>query len=173
MSDIGRRRRRTWFDALIDALAVVAGAVMVALTVLICLDVAARYFRLFAMPWSVDVSEYALLIVTFLGAPWVLVTGGHISIDIFVRTLSLPARRRVALLCHALGALICSVLLVYSVWAWWNSFSQGTLVYETFVYPEWLLFTVPPPVFLILLGIFLRWLHHPPEGLAGASSDGI
>lgn len=167
VSDLG------WLDRLIDGLAIVAGLMLCGLTVLICTDVAARYFRLFAMPWSLDIAEYTLLLVTFLGAPWVLVEGGHISIDIFVDRLAPAGRRRAMLLSHAIGALVCAVLLVYSVKAWWDSFSAGTTVHETFVYPEWLLFSVPPPIFLILLIVFICWLVKPPQRAAGAASDGI
>lgn len=170
MSNTIKRDARNWVDSLIDGLAIVAGAMMCGLTVLICADVAARYLRLFAMPWSLDIAEYLLFAITFLGAPWVLVKGGHISIDIAVAGLSPPARRRASLLSHAIGALVCAVLLVFSVRAWWSSFSQGTLVHETFVYSEWLIFILPPPIFLIMLYIFLRWLWRPPHLLATTAS---
>ena len=167
--------RRGWFDQLIDGLAVVAGVTLCVLTLVICMDVFARYFRLFAMPWSLDVAEYALLIVTFLGAPWVLAEGGHIAIDILVERLSPPTRRRVALASYLIGAFVCTTLLFFSIRAWWHSYSQGTTVHETFVYPEWLLFTIPPPVFLIMIVIFVRWLVRPPEGVPGgdAASEGL
>ncbi len=173
MSTTAPYRRHSWFDYLIDALAVIAGVVMCALTVLVCVDVGVRNFRLFAMPWSLEVAEYSLLVVTFLGAPWVLVTGGHISIDIVVDRLAPDARRRTRFLSYAVGALVCVVLLGFSVGAWWNSFSDGTLVVETFVFPEWLFFAVPPPIFLMLAGIFIRWMRHPPEGAAAMTSDGF
>jgi TRAP-type C4-dicarboxylate transport system permease small subunit len=173
MSNTAPYLRRNWFDYLIDTLAVIAGAVMCALTVLVCVDVGVRNFRLFAMPWSLEVAEYSLLVVTFLGAPWVLVTGGHISIDIVVDRLAPDARRRMRFVSYALGALVCVVLLGFSIGAWWKSFSDGTMVVETFVFPEWLFFAVPPPIFLMLAGIFMRWMRHPPEGAAVMTSDGF
>lgn len=172
MAELSRADHRTWFDTLIDALAVVAGAGMCGLTVLICADVAARTFRLFAMPWSLDVAEYSLLVITFLGAPWVLVHGGHISIDIVTSQLAPAPRRRVALGVHALCAGVCGALLWFSLATCWRSFSQGTQVHETWIFPEWWLFAVPPPIFLILMGIFLRWLRDPGAAEA-AASEGI
>lgn len=166
---------RGWFDRLIDALAFIAGLTLCALTVLICVDVFARYFRLFAMPWSLDIAEFALLLVTFFGAPWVLRDNGHIAIDILVDRLSGPARHRVTLLSHGVGAAVCGVLLVFSTRAWWSSFSQGTTVHETFVYPEWVLFIIPPPVFLMMIVIFIRWLIRPATRDAGSAltTDGF
>ena len=163
MSSADPLRRRSWFDKLINGLAVIAGAMMCALTVLICLDVAVRHFRLFAMPWSLEVAEYSLLVITFLGTPWVLATGGQVSIDIVIDRLAPKARRSMRAVSYAVGAVVCTVLFGYSIGAWWQSFSQGTLVVETFTFPEWYFFALPPPIFLLLAGIFLRWLRFPPE----------
>ncbi len=174
MSTAPQRPSRTWLDWVVDGFAVVSGVTLCALTVLICADVAARYTGTFTIPWSLEVAEYSLLVVTFLGAPWVLVHGGHISIDILIDHLTGTTRRRVKLASYALGAVVSGVLLVFSIRACWSSYSQGTMVHQTLVFPEWLLYAVPPPVFLLLTVIFLRWLRHPP-GAPGASmsSDGI
>lgn len=162
-----------WFVWLINALAVVAGAGMCLLTLMICVDVFSRYFRLFAMPWSLEVAEYALYGITFLGAPWVLLSNAHISIDILVERLSTRARHKANLLAYGLGALICLILLVASSGAWWRSFTSGTMIQQTFIFPEWWLYVLPPPIFLIMLIIFLGWLRNPPHAAADAASDGI
>ena len=87
MTTTDSRHHNGWFDHLINCFAIIAGVCMCALTILVCFDVAVRNFHLFAMPWSLEVAEYSLLLITFLGAPWVLETGGHISIDIVVDRL--------------------------------------------------------------------------------------
>lgn len=153
---------KTRLDWLIDALALIAGVSLCVLTAIICLDVASRNLRLFATPWTLDVAEYLLYGITFLGAPWVLREGGHISIDIVVDRLEPRARRRTAYLTHAIGAVVCAVLLYYASRVWWRSFWDGTLVHETFVFPEWYLLSMAPPIFLILLLVFLRWILHMP-----------
>ncbi len=152
---------RGWFDRLVALLAGVAGVLLCALTLLICVDVAARSLRLFPMPWSLDVAEYLLYAITFLGAPWVLLTGGHIRVDLLSQYLQPAARRAVERCASALGALVCLVLLGFSVRVGYASYVDGTMVYETFVFPEWLLFTPAPPVFLLMLVIFLRDLVAP------------
>lgn len=151
-----------WLDRLVDLLGVLAGVGLCALTVLICLDVGARNSRLFQMPWTLDVVEYLLYGITYLGAPWVLREGGHVTIDLVVQRLGPAGRRRALRAAGAMGAAVCAVLLYYSGRVWWASFTQGTLVYETFVFPEWILLTPAPPTFLILLVVFLRGLPAPP-----------
>jgi len=173
MTTSGTNRPGGWFEALINGLAFIAGALMCLLTVLICADVASRYFGWFAMPWSLEVSEYALYAITFLGAPWVLINQGHISIDIAIERLRPQAKARIAMISNALGALICAILTFASTVAWWHSFTSGTQIEQTFTFPEWWLFVGPPPVFLIMACIFIRWLRAPPGLPADATSDGI
>ncbi|MEO8717277.1 MAG: TRAP transporter small permease [Burkholderiales bacterium] len=128
---------------------------------LVCMDVAARTFRLFATPWTLDISEYMLYAITFLGAPWVLREDGHIAIEIFVEQLAPRARRAPRRARDALGAVICAVLLYYAGRAFWRSYAAHNLVYETFVFPEWYLYCIAPPVFLLLLLLFLRRALRP------------
>jgi TRAP-type transport system small permease protein len=149
-------RRPTPLDRLVDALGLIAGALLCGLVVLICLDVAARTFKLFATPWTLDIAQYALYAITFLGAPWVLREDGHIAIEIFVERLGPRARRWVRRGSDALGAVVCAVLLVYSARALWRSYAANNLVYQTFVFPEWYLYCLAPPVFALLLLLFLR-----------------
>lgn len=174
MTTTGSRHHDGWFDHLINWFAIIAGLCMCALTVLVCFDVAVRNFHLFAMPWSLEVAEYSLLLITFLGAPWVLETGGHISIDIVVDRLDAAPRRRMRTMSYATGALVCALLVVASTITLWKSYSDHTLITETLTFPEWYLFMVPPPIFLMLFGIFVRWLRFPPEAARSvSSSDGF
>jgi C4-dicarboxylate transporter DctQ subunit len=143
-------------DWLVDALALLAGALLCALVALTCVDVAARTFRLFPTPWTLDIAEYMLYAITFLGAPWVLREDGHIAIEIFVEQLAPRARRALRRASDALGAVICAVLLYYACRAFWRSYASNNLVYETFVFPEWYLYSIAPPVFLLLLLLLLR-----------------
>ncbi len=161
-------------DRLVEALALVAGALLCALVVLVCLDVAARTFKLFAMPWSLDVSEYALYAITFLGAPWVLRENGHIAIELVVERLPSRARAAARVAADALGTAVCAVLFYYACRAFWRSYSSGNLVYETFVFPEWYLYILAPMIFLILLLQFLGRLWRPDdEAGPGPHREGV
>ncbi len=139
-----------------------------------CLDVAARTFRLFATPWSLDLSEYALYAITFLGAPWVLRENGHIAIELVVERLPPRGRAAARIASDALGAVVCAVLFYYACRAFWRSYSSGNLVYETFVFPEWYLYVLAPVIFLILLLQFLVRLWGPaPEPGQGPHREAV
>lgn len=153
--------KRSRFDALIDALALAAAALLCALVVLILVDVAARYLRLFALPWSFEATEYLLYAITFLGAPWVLREEGHIAIELVVERLAAGPRRLVRRIADLLGATVCVVLFYYTCRVAWRSYENATLVHKSFIFPEWWVYAGMPPVLLVLLGIFLRWLVRP------------
>ncbi len=139
-----------------------------------CLDVAARTFRLFATPWSLDLSEYALYAITFLGAPWVLRENGHIAIELVVERLPPRARAATRIASDALGTAVCAVLFYYACRAFWRSYSSGNLVYETFVFPEWYLYVLAPVIFFILLLQFLVRLWGPaPEPGQGPHREAV
>lgn len=154
----GAAQPRSWFDLLIDALAVAAGALVVLLTVLVVFDVGARSLRVLTLPWSLEATEYMLYAVTFLGAPWVLRERGHIAIELVVERLPARARAAVARLTDVLGAVICLVLLYYACRVLWLSYESGIMVQKSFAFPEWVAYAGIPPVMLILLGIYLRWI---------------
>ena len=153
------------------ALAGIAGALLGFLALLICVDIGSRQTDRFAMPWSLDVAEYLLYLITFLAAPWVLVSGGHITVDLISARLAAPARRRADRAANAIGAVASLVLFWFACRVWWRSYGDGTLVYETFVFPEWWLFSAAPPVFLLLAAIFVRRVVRPPP--AGKAPGGI
>lgn len=147
---------RSWFDLLIDALAIVAGALLVLLTVLVVVDVGARSLRLFTLPWSLEATEYMLYAVTFLGAPWVLRERGHIAIELVVERLPARGRSIAGRFADWLGAAVCAVLFYYACRVVWQSYASGIMVQKSFAFPEWVAYAGVPPVFLILFGIYLR-----------------
>ena len=153
------------------ALAVAAGALLGFLTLLVCVDIASRQTDWFSMPWSLEVAEYLLYLITFLAAPWVLVSGGHITVDLIVARLGPSSRRRADRSANAIGAIASIVLCWFACRVWWRAFSDGTRVYETFVFPEWWLFSAAPPVFALLAAIFVRRVVRPPAG--GEPTGGI
>ncbi|MDA8109228.1 MAG: TRAP transporter small permease [Betaproteobacteria bacterium] len=167
MADNPNAGARSRLDRLIDALAVLAGALLCALVAIVCLDVAARSLHLFATPWTLDLTEYGLYLITFFGAPWVLRERGHIAIEIVVERLPGPARRAFERLANVLGALVCAILFLVACVALARSYASGALVYQTFVFPEWYLFVFAPPVFLLLLAIYVRWIVRPGDAQPG------
>ena len=60
------------FTRLTKAMACAAAFIVLLMSIWITYDVLARNFFGLGSPWFFDLSEYAMVWVTFLGAPWVL-----------------------------------------------------------------------------------------------------
>ena len=58
--------------------------------------------------------------------------------------------------------MVCAFLLYYACRVLWRAVCAGNRVYESFVFPEWYLYTLAPPVFLLLLALYLRRLRRGP-----------
>jgi len=99
------------FERVAALLAAVAGAVILAMSLWITYDVLSRYFFDVASPWSFDLSEYSLVWITFLGAPWVLMQDRHVRIEILVDALPVPAQRALGVTMSAIAIGVCVILV--------------------------------------------------------------
>ncbi len=151
-------------NGVITICALLAAMMVCALVLIIVADIVSRNLRLFPMPWTLDVAEYSLYLITFLGAPWVLREEGHIAVDILVERLGPKNRAVMEKIAYSMAAVVCLILFVVSAGVCWRSFGNGTLIHETFVFPEWWMLIIAPPIFLILMIMFIRMVLWPdPE----------
>ena len=158
-------------NRLVNGLAIVAGVLLCLLTLLICIDALGRTLvRMFevtgwgyTLPWTLEVAEYTLYLITFLGTPWVLKTRSHIAVDLLVEAVPWQVNRYLRPVANILGILVCVVLLYYSCKVWWTSFSDNILIYQTFIFPEWILLSLPPISFLLMTIILLHRTLYPQK----------
>jgi C4-dicarboxylate transporter, DctQ subunit len=94
------------YDAAVDGLAWLCGAALAAVFMMIVVAVTLRTLRVGEPDWILPTTEYAMLFIGTLGAPWLLRERGHVVIDV-VRVSVSPAVRRV--MAHIVAA--CSTLL--------------------------------------------------------------
>lgn len=98
------------FERIAAILAVAAAGLILGMSLWITYDVLARNFLDIASPWSFDLSEYSLVWITFLGAPWVLLNDRHVRIEILVDALPAPAQRILGATVSVVAVLACLVL---------------------------------------------------------------
>ena len=97
---------------------ILAGAAMVILSLIIfsvCLEIIMRYFLNRPLFWVVELTEYGLLYVSFLGAAWLLRQGGHVQVDVLVDILNDRWRKRCAVFSSAIGLAVSTILTVFGV----------------------------------------------------------
>lgn len=163
-----------WYDRLIRTLGYAAGFVLGVMAVLICLDIAVRYFGLGALAWVIELSEYLMYGGAFLGAPWVLRENGHVALDIVTSKLPERSSRRVEIVACLFGLLACAAMAVYGASAVYGAWVDNMVTVKTWRYHEWVLL-LPIPISGVLMAIeFVRRILFPlPRDPAQALQSAI
>lgn len=158
------------YGRLLDAFALIACALVLAMTLMICADVLLRNVPLIpgvvGLAWSSEISEAMLFLVTMLTAPWLLRRGQHIRVDIVLRAVPPRVGWTFEWIVDALALFCCAVITWYSARAALASYEAGSLSIKTLVTPEWWLLSVLPVSFaaLTLETVFrMRRLYHAPR----------
>ncbi|MEM8856532.1 MAG: TRAP transporter small permease [Pseudomonadota bacterium] len=145
------------YDWVVVALAVVAGAIIPAFMFIIVYQVVWRNFGLQPSAHLFTFTEYGLLFITMLGAPWLVRERGHVYIEIV--TAALPARVRaiVSRLVSGLCIVICTVLAVKGTDIVLTNFASNEMDVRSLYFPRWILMACIPTGFALMAVEFARF----------------
>jgi TRAP-type C4-dicarboxylate transport system permease small subunit len=124
----------------------------------ITVDVLMRNLRLGSLSWVMEVNEYALYIVTSLGAPWALYRGAHVRVDLLLTGVPRAAGRWLEALTDLIGLFASSALLYYAVAVARASIRDNARVIKILIIPEWWVFAVIAVGAVLLVIEFVRRL---------------
>ena len=110
----------------------VVAAALIALGVLVvCHMVFVRYVLNQNTIWQTDLTTYCLIAATFVGSPFVLMTRGHVNVDVLPHYLGPRARFWLALFAASISLAFSVVLavLTFNFWkeAWDNRWVSDTM----------------------------------------------
>jgi TRAP-type C4-dicarboxylate transport system permease small subunit len=161
------------YGRLLDGLMLIACLLLLAMALLIGADVVGRNAGLGGIPWSGEVSEDILYLMTLLAAPWLLRQGQHIRVDILLRAPPL----RLGWLMEWIGDLLGLACSVYYIWYGWKvlaaSYQAGAITIKTLVTPEWWLLAPLPFAFLLLALEFAFRMHRLSRGERAPRADAV
>lgn len=133
-----------------------AGAVVVMLLVMFA-EVISRYVFDYPLRFSVDIATLALLVLVYLSLALVLMTGGHVRIELVTKLLRGRLRQAVEIIC----TIVCLGWSVIIVWLGWLAFWEGftlRLVTEFARLPLYpLLLAIPLGGLLLLLAFLVQF----------------
>ena len=120
------------FVALLSRLCGLAAGIMLVISVLVvCQMVALRYILVEQTIWQTEFVTYLLLSATFVGAPYLLLTKGHVNVDLVPLYLGRKARFGLALMASTLSLLFCILIawLGFEFWleAWTNEWYSDSM----------------------------------------------
>lgn len=157
------------YDAVVYGMAVIAAFLMAAMMVIITLDVIFRNLGYQSSAHFFTFTEYALLIVPCLGAPWLAREKGHIYVEILLN--SLPPRAKtvmtwvIGLFCIA----VCLVIAWYGLQVTISDYLQNEKDVRSMDMPRWMVIGWIPLSFLMMAMEFMRFLWRRENFLAPLS----
>jgi len=146
------------YDAVLYGMAWFAGALMVVMMVTICLDVVLRNLGYQSSAHFFTFSEYALLLIPCLGAPWLVREKGHVFVEILLMYLSRDARKAATFFIGVACVVVCLVMAWYGFEVTANNFRLDDKDVRSFDAPRWALVVCIPVSFLMMAIEFLRFL---------------
>lgn len=117
---------RAFFGRVNLICAIVGAALLFGIAAIVCFEVVGRALGAPSRLWVIEVSEYALLFITFLGAPYLLQLKRHVVMDLLVDNLHGPARWLAHVFNAGVGLFICLVLTWIGVDVVLDQLAQGT-----------------------------------------------
>jgi C4-dicarboxylate transporter, DctQ subunit len=157
------------YDAVVYGMAIVAAFLMAAMMVIITLDVIFRNLGYQSSAHFFTFTEYALLIVPCLGAPWLAREKGHIYVEILLN--SLPPRGKAAMtwLIGLFCIAVCLTIAWYGLQVTISDYLQAEKDVRSLDMPRWMLVFWIPLSFLMMALEFVRFLWRRENFLAPLS----
>jgi TRAP-type C4-dicarboxylate transport system permease small subunit len=130
-------------------MAVAAGVLMVAMFATTMIDVTLRNLGFQSSAHLFTFTEYALLLVPMLGAPWLVREKGHVYVEVFIGALKGAARRRAVRAVAAVSIAVCLVLAWYGFEVAWGNWRADDKDVRSLDFPRWALVVWIPLGFLM------------------------
>ena len=121
-----------------------------------CIELFMRYFFNRPQIWAVEVTEYTMLYITFLGTAWLLREEGHVRIDLLLSFLAPNSQAFLNTITSILGAIVCSVIAFYGSWSTWLHYQKALTTFSAMELLKWPFLIVIPFGSLLLLIQFIR-----------------
>ncbi|MHA6325195.1 TRAP transporter small permease [Roseivivax sp. CAU 1753] len=160
------------YDGFLTLMAIIAGFMLLWLMVSVVVSVTMRNLGVQPYAWLFTSSEYAILYMTMLGAPWLVREKGHVHIELLTATL--PPSGQVVV--SRLVAALCTVVAVILAWKGLELFltniERNDFDVRAYFTPKWIL-TISFPISFALMAVeFARFVFGPEllhSGEAGMS----
>jgi len=120
-----------------------------------------RYFLGNPPGWDIEVSEYILVYVTFLGTAWLLKREGHVSIDFVYTRLNARTRWVLDIVISVIGVIACLSVTYFSGASTLDYIQRNVPTVETLKIPRAVILAILPIGFYFLSMVFLgKTLEH-------------
>ena len=144
------------FDKLIDAIAALAGVILVFITAAVCYTIFMRFLFRQTTIWIIPMTEYALLWIVFLGTTWLLREKGHITTDVLYTHLNENTKQTLDGIMFVIGGLVCAAMFFLGVIHMGQCIAGGVTDVRAITVPKTAVFIIIPIGSILLTIQFFR-----------------
>ncbi|KAA9032376.1 TRAP transporter small permease [Niallia endozanthoxylica] len=153
--------KKNVLDWLFDICLAIVNVLMSLLIVIIILDVIMTYFFNAPLKWALEVSEYALAFIAFLGSGWLMREEGHLRFEMVIEKLP----QKVRSVFEIFGSLVCLLVSLVIVWSGievvMSLYEKGALFESVLQWPRWpLIAAIPVGFSLLAIQLLRRSIQH-------------
>ncbi len=145
------------YDAFVGLMALIAAAMLSWLMISIIVSVSMRNLGMQPMAWLFTSSEYALLYMTMLGAPWLVRRKGHVHIELVTAALPPKLRRGLSRLVALACVVVCAILTWKGIELVQLNLARNDFDVRAYFFPRWLLTIAFPISFGLMAVEFARF----------------
>jgi TRAP-type mannitol/chloroaromatic compound transport system permease small subunit len=162
----------TRVDRLNEIVGWLAGAVLLISMVLVPYEVIMRYFFNNPTSWSMELTQYLFCTMVALGGGWVLLTKGHVNVDIVTNRLGVRARAVLDIVTSVLLFTLLFLLFWQSLasalqsMAWGETSASG---WNPPIYP--IKFIIPIGILLIILQSVAALIRNVIQAVTGIENN--
>lgn len=132
------------FDRLNSVLAAVAAVILTVVVVAVSYDVFVRHCFGHSIQGLIELTEYSLVYIPFLGAAWLLKSDEHIKLEMVLDRLGIRARSVLNALTSLLSGGAWLIVAYYGVRVTWEFYVTGRTMASILELPKWPLYVIIP-----------------------------
>ena len=144
------------FDIALNAMAVLSGVLLLAIMILITLAVIARYFFHSPLGWTVETSQYMLIIITYLIIAWTLRKEGHVKMDLILVGFGQTGQALINTITSTICTVACFVVTIFAVKVTWELYETDYFTPTIMMIPKFIFIAVIAFGFFMLTIQFIR-----------------
>jgi C4-dicarboxylate transporter, DctQ subunit len=152
-------RLSAFLDLLNDISSFLAGVLMVGVMLFVTLSVLLRYVLNRPIGWSVEVSEYSLVCITFLLAAWVLRREGHVRVDLVLAYFSPASQALLNTITSGISTIVCLVLTFFAAKVTLELYGGSYFTPTILMIPKFIFILIMTFGLLLLTLQFIRRTH--------------
>ncbi len=155
------------FDRILDVFGLLACMGIMAIMVAVSVKVVFRYLLVARLIGVDEITEIALLYITFLGAAWVLRRKGHVNLDLVFIRLASKTQARLTVITSLLGAAVFLAFALFGTWVTIDAWQRGIVTPTILEIPKAAILFIIPLGSLLLMIQFLRQAWASTQGKEG------